>query len=30
MDDLTRIVDGALAEFSACTDPAALENAKAR
>ena len=30
MDDLTRIVDDALAEFSACADPAALENAKAR
>jgi phenylalanyl-tRNA synthetase alpha chain len=30
MDDLTRIVASALAEFEACTDPAALENAKAR
>ena len=30
MDDLSRIVDEALAEFSACTDPAALENAKAK
>jgi phenylalanyl-tRNA synthetase alpha chain len=30
MDDLTRIVDGALADFAACADPAALENAKAK
>ena len=30
MDDLTRIVDAALADFEACADPAALENAKAR
>jgi phenylalanyl-tRNA synthetase alpha chain len=30
MDDLTRIVDAALAEFALCTDAAALENAKAR
>jgi phenylalanyl-tRNA synthetase alpha chain len=30
MDDLARIVDSALADFAACSDPAALENAKAR
>jgi len=30
MDDLTRIVDTALSDFQACTDPAALENVKAR
>ena len=30
MDDLNRIVDTALADFSACTDSAALENAKAK
>ncbi|HSC22746.1 MAG TPA: phenylalanine--tRNA ligase subunit alpha [Casimicrobiaceae bacterium] len=30
MDELDRIVDTALADFQACTDPAALENAKAR
>jgi phenylalanyl-tRNA synthetase alpha chain len=30
MDDLTRIVDSALSDFSACVDPVALENAKAR
>ena len=30
MDDLTRIVDTALADFEACADPAALENTKAR
>jgi phenylalanyl-tRNA synthetase alpha chain len=30
MDDLTRIVDCALADFAACADPAALENAKAK
>jgi phenylalanyl-tRNA synthetase alpha chain len=30
MDDLAEIVDAALKEFAACTDPAALENAKAR
>jgi phenylalanyl-tRNA synthetase alpha chain len=30
MDDLSRIVDEALADLSACTDAAALENAKAR
>jgi phenylalanyl-tRNA synthetase alpha chain len=30
MDELTRIVDSALAEFVLCTDAAALENAKAR
>jgi phenylalanyl-tRNA synthetase alpha chain len=30
MDDLARIVEGALAEFAACADPAALENAKAK
>jgi len=30
MDDLSRIVDAALADFAACHDPAALENAKAR
>ncbi len=30
MDDLTRVVDDALADFSACEDPAALENAKAK
>ena len=30
MDDLDPIVAGALAEFAACGDPAALENAKAR
>ncbi len=29
-DDLARIVDAALADFAACADPAALENAKAR
>ncbi|HKU85170.1 MAG TPA: phenylalanine--tRNA ligase subunit alpha [Casimicrobiaceae bacterium] len=30
MDDLARIVEVALAEFAACADPAALENAKAK
>jgi phenylalanyl-tRNA synthetase alpha chain len=30
VDDLTPIVDNALADFSACTDAAALENAKAK
>jgi phenylalanyl-tRNA synthetase alpha chain len=30
MDDLSRIVETALADFQSCTDPAALENAKAR
>jgi phenylalanyl-tRNA synthetase alpha chain len=30
MDDVTQIVDTALAEFEACADPAALENAKAK
>jgi len=30
MDDLDRIVDSALADFQACVDPAALENAKAK
>ena len=30
MSELERIIDAALAEFSACTDPAALENSKAR
>ena len=30
MDNLEQIVSRALAEFSACADPAALENAKAR
>ena len=30
MDDLTRIVDEAVADFAACADSAALENAKAR
>ncbi|HEV2219297.1 MAG TPA: phenylalanine--tRNA ligase subunit alpha [Casimicrobiaceae bacterium] len=30
MDDLNRIVDNALADFAACTDPAGLENAKAK
>ena len=30
MDELTQIVDKALADFAACIDPAALENAKAR
>jgi len=30
MDDLTALVDRAIAEFDACSDPAALENAKAR
>ena len=30
MDDLSRIVDEAMADFAACADPAALENAKAR
>jgi len=30
MDNLSRIVDTALAEFAACSDAAALENAKAR
>jgi len=30
MDDLSRIVDEAMAEFAACTDSAALENSKAR
>jgi phenylalanyl-tRNA synthetase alpha chain len=30
MDDLTAIVDRALADFAACSDPAALENAKAK
>ena len=30
MDDLDRIVETALADFQASTDPAALENAKAR
>jgi len=30
MDELTRIVDAALAEFAGCNDAAALENAKAR
>ena len=30
MDDLDSIVDGALADFQACIDPAALENAKAK
>jgi phenylalanyl-tRNA synthetase alpha chain len=30
MDDLNRIVDTALADFAACADGAALENAKAR
>ena len=30
MDDVNRIVERALAEFAACADPAALENAKAK
>ena len=30
MDDVNRIVQRALAEFAACADPAALENAKAK
>jgi phenylalanyl-tRNA synthetase alpha chain len=30
MDDLTALVDRARAEFAACDDPAALENAKAK
>ena len=30
MDDLTALVDRARAEFAACADPAALENAKAK
>ena len=30
MDDLSRIVDEAIAEFAACADSAALENSKAR
>jgi phenylalanyl-tRNA synthetase alpha chain len=30
MDELERIVNAARADFAACTDPAALENAKAR
>ncbi|HEX6793360.1 MAG TPA: phenylalanine--tRNA ligase subunit alpha [Casimicrobiaceae bacterium] len=30
MDDLDRIVETALADFQACIDPAALENAKAK
>ena len=30
MDDLSRIVDEAMAEFAACADSAALENSKAR
>jgi phenylalanyl-tRNA synthetase alpha chain len=30
MDDLSRIVDEAMAEFAACADSAALENAKAK
>ena len=30
MNDLSRIVDEAMAEFAACADSAALENAKAR
>jgi phenylalanyl-tRNA synthetase alpha chain len=30
MDDLARIVDAALTDFSACSDAAALENAKAK
>lgn len=30
MDDLSRIVDAALAEFVGCNDPTTLENAKAR
>ena len=30
MDDLERIVAAAQSDFAACTDPAALENAKAR
>jgi len=30
MDDLDRIVESALADFQACVDPAALENAKAK
>ena len=30
MNDLDRTLDTALAEFDACTDPAALENAKAK
>jgi phenylalanyl-tRNA synthetase alpha chain len=30
MDDLNALVDRARAEFDACDDPAALENAKAR
>jgi phenylalanyl-tRNA synthetase alpha chain len=30
MDELTQIVDNALADFAACPDPAALENAKAK
>jgi phenylalanyl-tRNA synthetase alpha chain len=30
MNDLDRIVDNALADFQACVDPAALENAKAK
>ena len=30
MDDVNRIVEQALADFTACADPAALENAKAR
>ena len=30
MDDIDRIVEGARADFQACADPAALENAKAK
>jgi phenylalanyl-tRNA synthetase alpha chain len=30
MDELERIITAALADFTACTDPAALENSKAR
>jgi phenylalanyl-tRNA synthetase alpha chain len=30
MDDLNTLVERALADFTACTDPAALENAKAK
>ena len=30
MDDIDRIVESALADFQACADPAALENAKAK
>jgi phenylalanyl-tRNA synthetase alpha chain len=30
MDDIARIVEGALADFQACADPVALENVKAK